>query len=411
MTTQDQTMPSPLHLPAFSCADTDLNRAYATAFGDLAGNIVSGFGGLLNTPRHIIAAGLHYPTLWLRDASINAWNAGSFVAPEAARDGLLAVVERKAEGYVLPHPDYYDGVVWICGAWHHACVTGDSDFLKLAFDIARDVLARFRREEFDAVKGLYRGGSHFNDGVSGYPARYARPTGDWGNIRDWLQDNPLRAPLGGGLPMHCLSTNCLHVLGLDAAAAMAAALGSPDGAGWARQSQELREAIRRHFWDERSGRLSYLVDEEGRDDRQEISGWAFACLAGVLDSAEQSRLAGQVERLVYGMPSLWPTYERYAAAGGLGRHSGLVWPHTLAFWGEACARRSDSDGLGRELRCLAKAALLIGNFTECWHPLSGQPHGGLQEKDYGSIRVWESLHRTTWGRRASSGWCSMESRG
>ena len=400
MTPSNDSPSSVLRLPGFSSAEENLNRAYATACGDLAGNIVVRQGGLLTTPRPIIAAGLRYPELWTRDASVNAWNAGSFVAPAAAQDGLMAVVERRGAGYTFPHPDYYDSVIWIIGAWHHACVTGDRDFLHLTFEIARDALARFRREEYDATTGLYRGGSFFNDGVAGYPAHYATQRGS--NILDWLKDNPLRAPVGGGLPMQCLSTNCLHVLGLEAAAGMASALGAKAETDWSQQARDLREAIRRNFWDADAGRLRYLVDSQGVDDRQEIGGWAFACLAGVLDSTEQARLARQIEHLNYGTPSLWPTYERYVAARGLGRHSGLVWPHVLAFWGDACARRADEAGLAREARCLAEAAMRHGNFTECWHPLGGQPDGGLQEAnanepECGSIRSWESMHRTTWG--------------
>ena len=187
--------------------------------------------------------------------------------------------------------------------------------------------------------------------------------------------------------MHCLSTNCLHLLGLQAALGMASALGVAAGSDWARQAQDLRQAIRKHFWDADNRRLRYLINAEEVDDRQEIGGWGLACLAGVLDRAEQIGLAGQVERLTHGTPSLWPTYERYALAGGLGRHSGLVWPHVLSFWGEACARRADSVGLGRETHCLAQTAVRLGNFTECWHPLDGRPHGGLQERGDGTIEV------------------------
>lgn len=378
-------------------AEAALDRAVATAMGDLFGNIQPRRAGLLTEARPVITAGLHYPDLWLRDAAVNAWNAGSLVAPAAARDGLLAVVEKRAAGYVLPHADYYDGVIWNVGAWHHARATGDADFLALALEIASDVLTRFRREEFNADTGLYRGGSFFNDGVSGYPERYARPTGEWGNIRDWCEGNPQRAPVGGGLTMQCLSTNCLHLLGLEAALEMAAALAAPTPEPWRAQADALRAAIRGHFYDAPTGRLRYLVDAAGSDDRQEIGGWAFACLAGVLDPAEQAVLATRVERVTFGTPSLWPTYERYAAAGGYGRHSGLVWPHVLAFWGDACAQRRDVAGLGRELRCLAEAAMRHGNFTECWNPVHGGPEGGLQERHDGTIIRWPGFPRTTWG--------------
>ena len=384
--------------PFVVSSSTSLNRAFVTAIGDFAGNVLPRKAGLLTEPSLTITAGTNYPDLWLRDAAVNAWNAGSFIAPSVAMNSLLSVVERSARGYSFPHPDYYDSVIWIVGAWHHARVTGDLNFLRLSLDVARDVLARLRAEEFNEATGLYRGGSFFNDGVSGYPERYARPTSLWGNILDWrIPSNEKRVKIGGGLPMQCLSTNALYFMALSAAGEMAGVLSDAQGAAWLAQAETLRGAIRNIFLNPATGSLVYLIDEEGLDPRQELAGWAFACLAGIFEPQEQVRLAAGVVRGKFGIPSLSPTYERYAAMGGLGRHSGLVWPQVVAFWGDACARRGDVEGLGMEVRCLAEAALRHGNFTECWNPVTGQPDGGLQERYEGTIHPWESQHRTTWG--------------
>ena len=49
--------------------------------------------------------------------------------------------------------------------------------------------------------------------------------------------------------------------------------------------------------------------------------------------------------------------------------------------GEACARDGDAAGLAAAIQDLSTAFDRIGNATECWHPLSGGPDGGLQEFD------------------------------
>jgi hypothetical protein len=228
----------PFNPPVVSGPSTVLNRGVGTAVGDLAGNILPRRAGLLSEVRPIITAGTHYPDLWLRDAAVNAWNAGSLVVPEIARDGLLSVVERGPEGYYFPHPDYYDGIVWIVAAWHHSLVTGDVNFLRLALDISRDILKRFRDGEFNEATGLYRGGSFFNDGVSAYPSHYARPTSIHGNIRDWCAGK--NGEKGGGLPMQCLSTNGLHFMALRSAAHMADQLRTGEGAQWRTWANALR---------------------------------------------------------------------------------------------------------------------------------------------------------------------------
>lgn len=387
----------PLAPLRITTGDIITDRALRIAYGNLASAIWPVQAGLLAEPRPVIAAGAHYPGQWTRDASVNAWNAGSLLAPAAAGDGLRAVVERSATGYRLPHPDYYDAVVWLTGCRAHAEITGDRAFAAMALAAARDLLAAWEREEFDPALGLFRGGSFFNDGISAYPERYARPTGHWGNVRDFIA-GPGRHPVGGGLPMHTLSTNALYVLGYQSALALATMCGEAADPGWAGKAEALRAAVRRHFLDQTTGRLRYLVDSMGSDDRQEIAGWAFARLAGIITPEEGRRLASQLERLPHGIPCLWPTYERYAQRGGLGRHSGLVWPQVIALWGEACARDGDVSGLAAAIHDLSTAFDRIGNATECWHPLSGAPDGGLQEFD-GLIQPYPqgSCHVTTWG--------------
>jgi hypothetical protein len=385
-------------LPRFVTAHANLNVALRICTGDLLGAVVPVQAGLLTEPRPVIIAGIHYPQQWTRDAAVNAWNAGSLLLPEAAGNGLQAVVEHSAEhGWRLPHRDYYDAVVWLSGCRAHVEATGDQAFARMALAAGRDLMAHWERGEFDGRWGLFRGGSFFNDGISAYPERYAAPTGEYGNIRDY-HGSPIRHPDGGGLPMHTLSTNCLYVLGYEALIALANGLGEVPDPAWSQKAEALRRAIRQHFFEPGSGRLRYLVDGTGSDDRQELAGWAFARLAGVLSAAEGQRLATLLTRQPFGIPSLWPTYERYAKFDALGRHSGLVWPQVVAFWGDACARDGDAQGLGGAIHDLAEAYVRIGNATECWHPANGLANGGWQEYDR-RIQPYPhgSRHRTTWG--------------
>ena len=59
--------------------------------------------GLL-TGHHMFRAGGDYDTPWTRDAAINTWNAGRFLAPQVARDTLLAVCTPDEEGLPIIQP-------------------------------------------------------------------------------------------------------------------------------------------------------------------------------------------------------------------------------------------------------------------------------------------------------------------
>jgi glycogen debranching enzyme len=376
-----------------------LDRAFRIAVGDLFSNIIPFQSGLLANPEPTIMAGLEYDSPWTRDAAINSWNGGSLIAPEAARNTLLGVLEREPGGIEIGG-QYWDRVIWVSGAWHHYLVTGDVEFLKIASEAATRTLARHEQEEFDPERGLFRGGACFQDGVAGYPDRYARTNGSSG-IMEWVEANPQdRALAGFGLPMMACSTNCLYFAAYRDAANIIEALGTPkEVAGLRKKAENLREAIVRNFWNEKRGSMGYLVDAWGGCDHQEGFGSAFALLFGVVDEGRAEKLIAHQFLTAHGIPCVWPTFDRYRTSDGLGfgRHSGTVWPHVQGFWADAVARRGRTDLLFNELISLAGKAYRDSQFTEIYHPLTGAIYGGRQEHSTdGYIIEWHSCRRQTW---------------
>jgi len=389
-------------LPSLNSDYPILNRAFRIATGDLISNIIPFQSGLLECPSPTIMAGLEYESPWTRDAAINCWNAGSLMAPEAARNTLMGVLERES-GKIRIGGQYWDRVIWISGAWHHYLVTGDKSFLNVAAEAARNTLARHETEEFDSEKGLFRGAACFQDGVAGYPDRYARTNGSSG-IFDWVRANPAsRAPVGFGLPMMACSTNCLYFAAYRDAARILDALGQP-GAEQAREKAEkLRQAIIKYFWDEKRGMMTYLIDSEGGCEHQEGFGSAFALLFEVVNAAQAERIIANQFVTPHGIPCVWPTFDRYRTPDGqgFGRHSGTVWPQVQGFWADAAARRGRTDLLFHELISLATKAYRDAQFTEIYHPYTGEAYGGRQEHfTEGYITEWASCRRQTWSATA-----------
>lgn len=377
-----------------------LDQAFRIAVGDLLGNVQPFQDGLLDSPAPCLIAGLEYDTPWTRDAAFNTWFALSRLAPDVARNTLLAVLERTPGGSVRIGGQYWDAIIWAQGAWEHYLVTRDRSFLTLAFTAVRASLTRFETDEFDPSDGLFRGGACFQDGVAGYPDHYAPEPGDppFSGIHVWVEvAKSKRHPSGGGMPCKALSTNCLYYRAYCVAMRMADELGLAPDTTWENKAQSLRTAINTRFWNDALGRYRYLVDAPGDDDRQEGLGLAFALLFDVADDTQARRIFANVHLTAHGIPCVWPTYPRYAKHGEYGRHSGPIWPQVNAAWALACVARDRPDLARRELDSLAAKACRDGCFIEVFHPDTGLPYGGLQEHHARSgLELYPVLRRQSW---------------
>lgn len=373
--------------------DETLDTAFRIAVDDIRSNVLPFHDGLLDEPRPVLMAGQAYDTPWTRDAAINVWNGASLLLPETGRDTLLSVLERRGDR-VLIGGQYWDAISWAVGAWSHYLCTGDTGFLRIALDAVAATLSERETSEYDARTGLFRGPACYGDGVSAYPDRYA----DAGSseILAWPAAHPDQVSKpGAGIPMQTLSTNCLYYQAYRLAGRMAAELGQPPDPAWPERADRLRAAIDRNFWTGSGYR--YLVDPWGADARAEGLGNSLVLLFGLADpDRATSVLAGQPVTPA-GVPCVWPAYNRYhRGPDDFGRHSGTVWPHVQALWGDACARHGRPDLFLDELRKLARHACRDGQFTEIYHPRTGLPYGGLQERADHGITSWDSCRRQTW---------------
>jgi glycogen debranching enzyme len=254
---------------------------------------------------------------------------------------------------------------------------------------------------------LFRGGACFQDGVAAYPGEFTTPEFHSG-ILDWVDAFPdKKTPVGFGLPMKALSTNCLYYNAYQLLPQMAEELGWTAPIEWKGKGDALKAAINLHFWDPESGNYRYLVGVEDTQDRQEGFGNAFAVLFGVADDEQTHQIVKNQASTSHGIPCLWPTYERYASPDGMsfGRHSGTIWPQVNAAWADATLIKNRADLAFFELNALADKACRDMQFAELYHPVTGKPYGGLQEHpEKGAITTWEACSRQSW---CASGYLHM----
>ena len=399
-----------LQIPLLKTGNKFIDKAFAIACGDLAGNIGPYRSGLLKTEAPVIRAGLQYSAPWTRDASFNTWYAGALIAPETARNTLLSVLsERSGELRIdEEYGQYWDIIIWAWGAWNYWLCSGDTEFLRTALPAIENTLAHFRETEFDPHDGLYRGGACFQDGISAYPDHFVSNERESGILYS-LGDTPRHGWMvnsGHGLPCKALSTNCLYLLAMQSAAKMRRVLRLPDSPDLRRNAAALKRAINDSFWRKDAGCFRYLVDAGDSQERQEGLGAAFAILAGAVPKARLARLVANTHLTPNGIPAGWPQYERYAGTPGeYARHSGTVWPQVNAAWCQALAESGFLAQALREMELLASKAVRDSMFCELYHPDTGLPYGGLQEngKERGIVE-WKSCPRQTW---AATGFIRM----
>ena len=159
--------------PFFTTDNDAVNKAYRLATADLQANILPFKDGILESKKPVIIAGLGYCTPWTRDAAINTWNAGGIICPDISLNTLKSVLGKNEKGYYIDG-EYWDRIIWTVGAWQQYLYTGDTEFLKIAYDAVINSLEYFEKTEFNEELNLFRGPACYGDGVAAYPDIYAK---------------------------------------------------------------------------------------------------------------------------------------------------------------------------------------------------------------------------------------------
>ncbi len=373
---------------SLTCDNKTIEKAFAIALDDTLGNIKPYCAGILEEPCGCLMAGRDYDTPWTRDTAINIGNALRFLDRQVSKNTLSSVLEKR-DGKLMIGGEYWDSILWADGAFKYIEATNDEEFAEIAREAIVNTLVYFEKTELDPVCGLFRGAAVYGDGVSAYPDKYANA--DSSGIIHWVKQEAnqhLKAPVGVGLPMFSLSTNCCYYQAYNIAAYL-----SEDGTVFYDKANQLKESINRHFWNEVRGSYDYLA---GECDAQEGLGIAFAILFGVASEEQTKKILENAVISKHGIACVEPNFPRYAALGGVGRHSGTIWPHVQSFFAQAAYLGGDMEKLWNEFRLMGEKAVKNGQFHEIYHPETGEVYGGLQEFDNTRIGEWGSCQHQTW---------------
>lgn len=313
-------------------------------------------------PGGLMLAGKSWHTVWTRDIAYACALGAGLAEPAACRSSLESRVK---DGRILQDtgtgggwPVSTDRVSWALGARVVYQVTGDREWLGYCVDVLRATL-----EQDDAVltrrEGLLPGETSFLDWrEQSYP--------DWMSI----------AEIGASC---ALGTNVQHYLARMILAEMLRELGDrQEAAVWEQQAECLGEAIEKGFWNRATfsyGMYRSVLNK--LDEHTDALATAMMVLSGLAAGEHAQQALDHLPRTDFGTPVFTPFKSGLPAA----YHNRAVWPFVEGFVLQAHAELQDTEGAGRSMMSLVRAALAFGTNKENLHAETGAADGTIQNSD------------------------------
>lgn len=288
-----------------------------------------------------LSAGAKWPGVWTRDVALSTILSLAIVAPDAARASLLAKVDSLGRiiqdtGTGGSWPVSSDRMVWALAAWEVYAVTGDSAWLRRAYDITRRSAEADVHAVREARTGAYAGESSFMDWrEQSYPR--------------WMQPADIYRSEN-------LGTNAIHFAALRTLARMARALGEP-AARWDSLADGVQAAMSASLW--RSdlgwfGQYRYGRTWLMTSPRSDALGEALSVIYGLATSAQRTAAIARTPVVAFGTPTFWP----YIPGERL-YHNATIWPFVDAYWTWAAADAGNTRAVERGLDDATRTAALF----------------------------------------------------
>ena len=307
----------------FALAVTELNENKVSAISDYSMNN----GNPVDCDCFETGENWHY--VWTRDTAYAVHSAVAFFEPQKSKNSLeFKISERKSAvgggnmqivqdtGSGGSWPVSTDRVVWALGAMETLKnLEGNeySNFLNKSYEAIKNTLEADRVHVYDEKDGLYRGEQSFLDWrEQTYPK--------------WTADNTKHIGMS-----KTLSTNVLHYMAMNIAAAMAEELGkTAEAAQFTTQAESLKNAIKSGFYlaDRKTfSTMKTTFLDDSAVDKMDLLGEALTILSGIADDTQCAEIiagypvteAGpavifpqEPDTKIYHNRAIWPFVTSYA---------------------------------------------------------------------------------------------------
>ena len=299
-------------------------------------------------PDGTLRTGTEWGGVWTRDVSYSIIHSMSFIQTEAAKTSLMRKVNSKGEivqdtGTGGAWPCSTDREIWVGAAWEIYKVTGDMEWLKTVYPIAKKSLEVDMRTVFESETDLVRGESSFIDWrEQSYPT--------------WMEPADI-------YDTKCLGTNMVFYIALTSAAEMGRILGDVETAQYFEEMAErIKKGINEHLWMDEEGYYAQYLGGRADDllyTKSETLGEALAILYGVAEGDRATRLSESLPIVDYGAPVFWPWI-----ADQPPYHNQAVWPWVQAYWIHACAKVGNEHGVLHGVGAVWRAVMMYATNKE-----------------------------------------------
>lgn len=299
-------------------------------------------------PDGTLRTGLEWGGVWTRDVSYSTILSMAYMQPEAAMTSLLCKINGKGEiiqdtGTGGAWPCSTDREIWVGAAWELYKVTGDMEWLKTVYPVAKKSLEVDIRTVFEKETGLVKGESSFIDWREQSYPRWMEPA----DIYD----------------TKCLGTNMVLYIALTSAAEMGRILGDEETAkAFDAQAAGIKEGMNKYLWMEDKGYYAQYIG--GRNDdllysKSETLGQALSIIYGVAEGERAARLSQCMPVVDFGAPVFWPWIPDIPPY-----HNQAVWPFVQSYWIHASAKTGNEQGVLHGVAAVWRAVMMYATNKE-----------------------------------------------
>lgn len=299
-------------------------------------------------PDGTLRTGLEWGGVWTRDVSYSTILSMAYMQPEAAMTSLLCKINEKGEiiqdtGTGGAWPCSTDREIWVGAAWELYKVTGDMEWLKTVYPVAKKSLEVDIRTVFEKETGLVKGESSFIDWREQSYPRWMEPA----DIYD----------------TKCLGTNMVLYIALTSAAEMGRILGDEETAkAFDAQAAGIKEGMNKYLWMEDKGYYAQYIG--GRNDdllysKSETLGQALSIIYGVAEGERAARLSQCMPVVDFGAPVFWPWIPDIPPY-----HNQAVWPFVQSYWIHASAKTGNEQGVLHGVAAVWRAVMMYATNKE-----------------------------------------------
>ncbi len=291
-------------------------------------------------PDSTFMAGAKWHGVWTRDISYSIFLSLALIKPDIAKQSLLRKVSNgriiQDTGTGGSWPISTDRVVWAVAAWEVYLVTGDSEWLKLAYGIIKKSVDADIENAYDKNTNLVFGESSFLDWrEQTYPL--------WMDPKDIYKSS-------------CLGTNALHYRTLEILSLMENELGNSKGE-YNKLAANLKTAINKSLWLNDKGyfgQFTYGRNYNYVSQKSEALGEALSVLFNIADEKKSKNIFEKMPVVEYGPTCIFPQIKNIPPY-----HNNAIWPFVVSYWTWAASKVKNETAVQFGMDVIYRAASLF----------------------------------------------------